>query len=236
MGFEYLNWTCEYCGQPTTITEPHIDSGQQSLGIADTTDYDVLYFSWKSISCPNQDCKKITFNLNIFSHKYLNEDRVRVRGKVSKFDKTIKNIQILPESSAKPQPKYIPEPILKDYIESCRIRDLSPKASATLSRRCLQGIIRNFHSIKKKTLKEEIDELKNKFDPMTWEAIDAVRKIGNIGAHMEKDINLIVDVDPDEAQLLIELIEILFKEWYVAKHDREQSMQGLIGLAKKRSR
>ena len=31
-----------------------------------------------------------------------------------------------------------------------------------------------------------------------WQAIDAVRSIGNIGAHMEKDINLIVDVDPEE--------------------------------------
>jgi len=38
-------------------------------------------------------------------------------------------------------------------------------------------------------------------DPLTWEAIDAVRKLGNIGAHMEKDINVIVDVDPEEAEL-----------------------------------
>jgi hypothetical protein len=44
------------------------------------------------------------------------------------------------------------------------------------------------------------------------EAIDIVRNIGNIGAHMEADINVIVDVDPDEAQTLIELIETLFLE------------------------
>ena len=37
----------------------------------------------------------------------------------------------------------------------------------------------------------------------------AVRKVGNIGAHMEKDINVIVDVDPDEAQHLIGLITFL---------------------------
>ena len=68
---------------------------------------------------------------------------------------------------------------------------------------------------------EEIEAIKGNTDPLTWDAIDAVRKIGNIGAHMEKDINIIVDVDPDEAQLLIELIEILVKEWYIAKHQRE---------------
>jgi hypothetical protein len=34
-------------------------------------------------------------------------------------------------------------------------------------------------------------------------AIHAVRTIGNIGAHMEKDINLIVDVDPANPTLAI---------------------------------
>ena len=43
------------------------------------------------------------------------------------------------------------------------------------------------------------------------DAIDAVRKIGNIGAHMERDINLIVDIDPNEAAILIGLIELLFQ-------------------------
>jgi len=36
------------------------------------------------------------------------------------------------------------------------------------------------------------------------EAIDYVRQIGNIGAHMEKDIDQVIPVEPDEAQLLIE--------------------------------
>ncbi|MEI8253036.1 MAG: hypothetical protein WCG25_04765 [bacterium] len=46
--------------------------------------------------------------------------------------------QLLPVSEAKVLPDYIPDPIKQDYYEACRIRDLSPKASATLSRRCLQ--------------------------------------------------------------------------------------------------
>jgi hypothetical protein len=44
---------------------------------------------------------------------------------------------------------------------------------------------------------------------------------------MEKDINVIVDVDPDEAKLLIGLIETLIDEWYVARHDREQRLKKL---------
>lgn len=57
---------------------------------------------------------------------------------------------------------------------------------------------------------------------MTWDSIEAVRKIGNIGAHMEKDINVIVDVDPEEAGLLIGLIESLIDDWYVTRHQRAE--------------
>ena len=41
---------------------------------------------------------------------------------------------------------------------------------------------------------------------------------------MEADINVIVEVDPKEAQLLIELTEILFEEWYVAREQRKQRL------------
>ena len=53
---------------------------------------------------------------------------------------------------------------------------------------------------------------------------NAVREIGNIGAHMEKDINVIVDVESDEAKILIEMLEILFEEWYIARHERDSKL------------
>lgn len=68
-------------------------------------------------------------------------------------------------------------------------------------------------------------------DGDTWEAIDAVRHIGNIGAHMEKDINLVVEVEPEEARLLIGLIETLLSDWYVSRHDRQQRMLKLKAVA-----
>jgi hypothetical protein len=36
---------------------------------------------------------------------------------------------------------------------------------------------------------------------------------------MEADINVIVDVDPEEATLLISLIETLLTDWYIARHN-----------------
>ena len=68
-------------------------------------------------------------------------------------------------------------------------------------------------------------------DVATWEAIDAIRRIGNIGAHMERDVNTIVDVEPAEAEQLIGLIETLFEDWYITRHEREQRMQSLKALA-----
>ncbi|MFK4058606.1 DUF4145 domain-containing protein [Brevundimonas sp. NPDC046655] len=138
-----------------------------------------------------------------------------------------------PRSNEKPQPAIVPAPLVEDYVEACRIRDLSPKASATLARRCLQGMIRDFCGIAKPTLLKEIEALNKVVEAgtappgvtaETVEAIDHVRSIGNIGAHMEKDIDVIVPVEPGEAQALIELIELLFEEWYVARHSRQEKL------------
>jgi len=57
------------------------------------------------------------------------------------------------------------------------------------------------------------------------DAIDVVRKVGSIGAQMEADINVMVDVDPNEAQVLIELVETLFAEWYIARHNRTERLE-----------
>ncbi|GAM29899.1 hypothetical protein P23_0398 [Acinetobacter calcoaceticus] len=94
----------------------------------------------------------------------------------------------------------------------------------------MQGMIRDFWGETKSRLIDEIYAIKDRIDPITWQAIDAVRKIGNIGAHMEKDIDLIIDVDPNEAQMLIGLIEMLMKEWYIARHERQKQLEALIGL------
>jgi len=129
-------------------------------------------------------------------------------------------------------PECIPAAIRRDYEEAYLIRTLSPKASATLSRRCLQGMIRDFYKVRKRNLKLEIEAIKNKVTTKVWQAIDSVRQIGNIGAHMERDINLVIDVEPKEALLLIELNEMLFQSWYIAREDEDQKVQAVIDLAK----
>lgn len=219
-----FNWTCPYCDTKTTINSDDYKESDHSMTIKNVEGGRQLTSIW--IVCPNTECKRITLTNTLSDYFYDNEWNRWRKGE------DIKSWRLLPGSYAKAFPNYIPRPLITDYEEASAIIDLSPKASATLSRRCLQGIIRDFWGIKKGRLVDEINALEDKIDQLTWQSIDAVRKVGNIGAHMQKDINLIIDVEPKEAYLLIELIELLFEEWYVHRHEREKKLKAISRIAK----
>ncbi|MCB1884662.1 MAG: DUF4145 domain-containing protein [Geminicoccaceae bacterium] len=69
-----------------------------------------------------------------------------------------------------------------------------------------------------------MNAIKDKIDSDVWQAIDAVRKLGNIGAHMERNTSIIVDIDPGEASLMIEILEQLFDDWYTQRHERQKRL------------
>jgi hypothetical protein len=222
-----MNWTCPYCNHFSTITTPNKDYRLNRVNIDEDKYHDEIErgISFTAIACPNPDCKG--FSLNVQLH-HVEQGAYSLRN-----IGTLSSWQLLPDSSAKPQPDYIPKQIVDDYTEACRIMSLSPKASATLARRCLQGMIRDFWNINvtSKKLYDEITQLEDKVSASEWEAIDALRSVGNIGAHMKQDIGVIIDVDPEEAALLLEFIEGLLKDWYVARHDREARNKRLKELA-----
>ncbi len=223
------NWKCSYCGHAQVLDEKRLRQEwheQWVKGWQEGTPTVCI----QSIVCANQDCRRLSLFLALG----------RTGDKDDEIVGPIKHWTLLPPSSAKPQPDYIPQPIRDDYNEACAIRDLSPKASATIIRRCLQGMIRDFCGIAKKRLVDEIDQLRARVhdgraphgvQADTVEAIDQVRGIGNIGAHMEADINVIMDVDPEEAQILIQLVELLFSEWYVAREARGRALARIKSLA-----
>lgn len=223
------SWVCPYCNQPTTITEEDVTEDYTKHLIENVDGAQALTCTF--IVCPNPDCKKTTLSVELWA--------IQSKYPYNKLCSK-KKWQLLPQSIAQSFPDYIPKALLDDYNEACLIKDLSPKASASLARRCLQGIIRDFWSDKVKPgrLANEIEQVKDEVDTMTWEAIDAVRSVGNIGAHMEKDVNLIVDIEPNEAKLLIQLIETLLRDWYIAREQRKSYLEALVklGAAKKAAR
>ncbi len=218
------SWTCPFCERPTTITDNDVVTNTFDLLLGNKVG--PCRFRALVVVCPNPNCKQFSVTFDMTQLKSFPGGYV--------MGGTLKEWQLLPASMALTFPDYVPSVIRGDYEEACLIRDLSPKASATLARRALQGMIRDFWKISKGRLIDEVAALQDKVDPITWAAIDAVRSIGNIGAHMEKDINFIVDVEVDEAKQLIQLLELLVKDWYIARHDREVRLQAVIAAREKK--
>ena len=140
-------------------------------------------------------------------------------------------VPIYPASFAVQFPEYVPVQIRSDYEEAYAILSISPKASATLSRRCLQGMIHDFWDIHEKNLNAEITALKPHISASQWKALDGLRRIGNIGAHMERDVNCIIDVDPEEAENLLKLIQLLIGKWYINRHEEEALYADIVAAA-----
>lgn len=204
---------CPYCSMMSPKTNdtfrtrvPSFDSDTPYVGSYYDSACELSFFY-----CPN-------------CHQYT----ISVEGKGEKVKNLKMNIR--PQSFAKQYPEYIPAAIRQDYEEACAIVDLSPKASATLSRRCLQGMIRDFWGINESNLHKAIEALKGKVPDIQWRVIDGVRKIGNIGAHMEKDINLIVDIEPSESEKLLKLIEHLLEQWYISRHEQQRLYNDIIEM------
>jgi len=221
-----FKWQCPYCNHHATIKDDNFHTTSTRLTIENSEGHRTLYSEF--IVCPNPDCNKYKLSSYLFptKHEFNGQNWVWEDGEL------LQHWDLIPQSNAKVFPNYIPKPIIEDYNEACSIKNLSPKASATLARRCLQGMIRDFWGISKGRLIDEINSLEDKIDELTWKSIDATRKIGNIGAHMEKDINTIIEVDQGEAQVLLNLIEILIEEWYISRFEREKKLKTIVSIGK----
>lgn len=83
----------------------------------------------------------------------------------------------------------------------------------------MEEIIEDYFKITRGRLVDKIDKLDhtNKLDDNTISTLQSLRQIGNIGAHMEKRSNEIIRLDnPEEANILLKMIEILFDHTYVS--------------------
>lgn len=219
------SWQCLYCEHHQVLTEENharnvCEDFVSNSGFGDVT------LLVESIACLNPDCTKLNLQVKLGKVSYCPEQNFT----------EIKTWRLLPDSTAKPQPDYIPEHIRNDYQEACQIAHLSPKASATLARRCLHSILKDFCKINNKNLSRTIKQLKDQVEnntaphgvtPDIIQAIDGVREMGNIGAHMDSKDGVIVDIDPNEAGLLIKTIELLFHDFYVTQYNRQKHISQL---------
>jgi hypothetical protein len=158
--------------------------------------------SWylKQDTCPS--CKRFIFKFN-YGHGVIRRE-----------------ILNWPKGSLRPPaPKEVPPAFASDYEESCLVLPDSAKASAALSRRCLQNILREVAKVKHSDLSKEIQELLGRatLPSHIADALDAVRNIGNFAAHPIKSQHSgeVLDVEPGEAEWNLDVLESLFDFYFV---------------------
>ncbi len=213
---EYL-WHCPFCNRDQTVTDKGRQISFADLIIANAEGPRRLVT--KFVVCPNPECNKFSLTASLHS--------LEVSGNRSYTGKHVKTWSLVPPSRARIFPVDIPEPILQDYREACLAIDFSPKVASALSRRCLSEILRDFWRVQPGRLGDEFRQIRGTIDPLTWEAIESVRKNGMIGARMDTEGAEILDTEPGEAESLIGLIETLIQDWYVSREERRQRLAKL---------
>ena len=114
---------------------------------------------------------------------------------------------------------HVPPVITADFKEADLLLATSAKASAALSRRCLERVLHAVGGAKSQQLVKAIDEASSQpgFPSPLKTQLEATKEIGNFAAHPRKDTNSgeIFDVEPEEAELTLKVLEDLFDHYYV---------------------
>lgn len=150
-------------------------------------------------------------------------------------EREIKAVTLLyPKFPITTLPPEVPEGYANEFRQAAQTLDISPKASAALSRRCLQALIREKAAIQRPSLFEEIRLLldRRELPKHLADDLDAIRAVGNFAAHPVKDTNTaeIVDVEPGEAEWTLEVLRELLLFYFV---DERKSLQRRDGLNEK---
>lgn len=113
-------------------------------------------------------------------------------------------------------PPEVPKNVRDDFLEAAAVYPISEKASAALSRRCLQNLLTK-QGYKKRDLVKQIDAALKDLPERIAENLDAIRQIGNFAAHpmKHKTTGFIVEVEPEEASWTLDVLEDLFEFYYV---------------------
>ena len=193
---------CMHC-----LVEFHDKKKEISLG-KDIDDSWAIY----RYDCPS--CLKMNLYL-------VSGDSVAFPGGYQIIEASIKNaIAVRPFSTNRaPCPMEVPSHIAEDYRDACLVFPFSAKASAALSRRCLQNLLRDAAKVRPSDLSKEIQEVidSGKLPSHLADSIDAIRNIGNFAAHPMKSTSTgeIVNVEPEEAEWNLDVLESLFDFYYV---------------------
>jgi hypothetical protein len=126
---------------------------------------------------------------------------------------------VRPQFATRPRPpSVVPIELVNDYVEASAVLQVSPMASAAISRRCLQHYLQK-QGFNNHNLCDQIRAATDsgKLPEYIVSDLDAVRVVGNFAAHPMKDQHTgeVLPVEPGEAEWLLDVLEALFEFSYV---------------------
>jgi len=194
---------CPHCG--VTFTE---DWRYQEVGYDDDGRWGL-----RATVCDNGECSRV-----IAEFGRLKRLEGPFPGRSAPFT-VVDGQPVRPRASARPLSPEVPDPYKSDFAKAALVLGDSPEASAGLSRRCLQALIRAKAGIRCRTLAAEIDELieSSHLPGYLSQDVDSIRHYGNFGAHLTESeaTGEIIDVEPGEAEWLLDVLEGLFDFYFV---------------------
>jgi hypothetical protein len=172
--------------------------------------------NWRYATTRCSKCRDVTIKIGVLTETQVEWVKSRVVYPIS--------------ANRGPVSGEVPPTIAADYVEACNVLPISAKASAALSRRCLQSILHTA-GYRGRDLNAEIDLLLNEPDPK--KAIP-LRLRSTIDA-ISKTALQIIEVEPEEAEWCLEILEECFEHFYVgpsiarAKKDALDQKLGAAG-------
>ena len=216
---------CPHCSSPNrferaSIQLPVPGAPQSDIESFPITDIDKKHHYRLRLSCCTE-CAKLV--LVLFEQK----------GKAPP-DPGWKENLVWPVHIERPVPEEVPENIADDYREAVAVLGISPKASAALSRRCLQTVLREKGGADEYTLSSQIKQVLDQLPSNIAGQLDYVKIVGDFGAHEQKDTKSgeILDVEAGEAEYNLDVLDALFEHYYVGPAKSKRSIQEIREKAK----
>jgi hypothetical protein len=227
-----INMKCPHCLVEVNESFKEIHLGADC--ITDVWDDNEPQWGWNALvmNCPNEKCGKIIIDLACYDWSCpigYDQNYEIVYGLVER-----KPAHPITRPYA---PAEVDRKFADDYNEACLVLSLSPKASAALSRRCLQNLLRDKACVKKPNLSQGIDEVIRIGGLPSYlsENLDAIRVVGNFAAHPMKSTSTgeIIDVEADEAELCLDVLKGLFDHYFVGPAKARNNQNKKTAINKK---
>lgn len=219
--------TCPHCNKVVSFKDAGAHCYVEENGLLHPYNTTGMVTNWKDVRaefihinvsrCPS--CQMPVISLNFDDN---GKDSTRV---------------VFPFTANRRAPPEVPELIAKDFNESAMVLPYSENASAALSRRCLERMLSDKGYTKSK-LSGKVEEALKELPSDLRLQLDAVREVGNFGAHPIKDENSgsIVEVEPIEAEFVLTVLEQLFDYYYVRPKNSRERIDEMNGKLKSMGR